>query len=94
MRSLGFSKPGIFGIFCFEAMIIGVFAGAIGYIGGYWLSLKVLAVLDMAEGATLSFSPADMGLTCLFIVGVSVLSAFFPAWKASTIEPSEALISL
>lgn len=94
MRSLGFSRKGIFGIFCFEAMIIGMGAGAIGYLGGFALSLKVLEILDMAEGAVLTFNWGDMGLTCLFIVGVSVLSAFFPAWKASAIEPSEALISL
>ena len=94
MRSLGFSRKGVFGIFCFEAMIIGMAAGAVGYFAGFALSLKVLTVLDMAEGATLSFNAADMALTCLVIVSVSVLSAFFPAWKASAIEPSEALISL
>ncbi len=94
MRSLGFSRKGIFGIFCFEAMIIGIGAGAIGYLGGFALSLEVLKILDMAEDTTLSFNGGDMALTCLFIVGVSVLSAFFPAWKASSIEPSEALISL
>lgn len=94
MRSLGFSRKGIFGIFCFEAMIIGLVAGCIGYLGGFGLSIKVLEALDMAEGATTVFSATDMGLTCLFIVSVSVLSAFFPAWKASAIEPSEALISL
>lgn len=94
MRSLGFSRAGIFGIFCFEAVLIGLLAGALGYLAGFALSLEVLAVLDMAKGATLSFSVADMALTCLFIVGVSVVSSFFPAWKASSIEPSEALISL
>jgi len=94
MRSLGFSRKGIFGIFCFEAMLIGIVAGLIGYLSGYALSLKVLEILDMAEGATLTFNGGDLALTCLFIVCVSVLSAFFPAWKASSIEPSEALISL
>ena len=94
MRSLGFSRAGIFGIFCFEAVLIGLLAGALGYLAGFALSLEVLAALDIAKGATLSFSVADMALTCLFIVGVSVVSSFFPAWKASSIEPSEALISL
>ena len=47
-----------------------------------------------AEGATVAFDPAHMGLTGLLIVSVSVLSALFPAWKASSVEPSEALISL
>jgi putative ABC transport system permease protein len=94
MRSIGFGRASIFSIFCFEAALIGVLAGIIGYLGGYGLSLKVLAMLDMAEGATVSFDPAHMGLTGLLIVSVSVLSALFPAWKASSVEPSEALISL
>lgn len=94
MRSLGFSKKGIFGIFCFEAMLIGLGAGALGYLAGFRLSREVLAMLEMADESALAFSAADMGVTCLFIVSVSALSAFFPAWKASAIEPSEALISL
>jgi len=94
MRSIGFGRGSIFAIFCFEAMLIGVLAGIIGYLGGYALSLKVLALLDVAEGATVTFDPLNMALTGLLIVSVSVLSALFPAWKASSIEPSEALISL
>ncbi|MCJ2166167.1 MULTISPECIES: FtsX-like permease family protein [unclassified Pseudodesulfovibrio] len=94
MRSLGFSRGSIFSIFCFEAMLIGLGSGVIGYVGGYWLSLKVLSMLDMAEGAVVSFNLGHLALTGLFIVTVSVLSAFFPAWKAASVEPSEALISL
>lgn len=94
MRSLGFGRGGIFAIFCFEAMLIGLGAGLIGYVGGYALSLKVLEVLDMADGATVVFNSAHMALTAALIVSVSVLSAFFPAWKASSVEPSEALIAL
>jgi len=94
MRSLGFSRSGIFAIFCFEALIIGFLAGAIGYFAGFALSLEVLKVLDMADGVVLSFNAGHLALTCLFISGVSVLAAFFPAWKASSIEPSEAMIAL
>lgn len=94
MRSIGFGRASIFSIFCFEAALIGVLAGAIGYLGGYALSLKVLALLDMADGAAVAFDPAHMALTGLLIVSVSVLSALFPAWKASSVEPSEALISI
>ncbi|MGE4193994.1 MAG: ABC transporter permease [Pseudodesulfovibrio sp.] len=94
MRSLGFARSGVFAIFCFEAVVIGLVAGAAGYAAGYGLSLKVLALLDMAKDATLAFNPGHMALTGLLIVAVSVLSAFFPAWKAASVEPSEALISL
>lgn len=94
LRSLGFSRRGIFGIFCFEAVLIGMVAGVIGYFGGFALSLKVLALLDMAGEAELAMHAGHLALTCLLIVGVSVLAAFFPSWKAASIEPSTALISL
>ena len=94
MRSLGFGRGAVFAIFCFEAMLIGVAAGLVGYFGGYALSLKVVALLDLAEEAVIAFHPGHLALTGLLIVAVSVLSAFFPAWKAASVEPSEALISL
>ncbi|WP_285906727.1 ABC transporter permease [Pseudodesulfovibrio pelocollis] len=94
LRSLGFSRPGVFAIFCFEAVVLGAAAGCLGYVAGHALSLRVIGALDITEGATLAFSAAGLALTCLLIVAVSVLSAFFPAWKASSVEPSEALISL
>ncbi|XPV76238.1 MAG: ABC transporter permease [Desulfovibrio sp.] len=94
LRSLGFSRQGIFSIFCFEAMFIGLGAGVVGYLAGLFLSREVLTMLDIAENAVIHFSGADMFVATLFIVLVSVLSALFPAWKGSNIEPSAALISL
>jgi len=94
LRSLGFSRTGIFSIFCYEALLIGLFAAVAGYGAGFLLSGRILDVLDMAKGATITFDPAHMAMTCLLILAVSVLSAFFPAWKASAVEPSRALISL
>lgn len=94
MRSLGFGRTSIFSIFCFEAMVIGLAAGCVGYLAGFGLSIKVVDLLDMADGAILSFDFGHLLLTCALIIGVSVLAALFPAWKASSIEPSEALISL
>ena len=94
MRSLGFSRAGIFVIFCYEALLIGLAAALAGYAGGFLLSGHILRLLDLAKGAVVAFDPAHMAATCLLITAVSVLAAFFPAWKASSVEPSQALISL
>jgi putative ABC transport system permease protein len=48
----------------------------------------------MSKEAVLTMHAGHLALTCLLIVGVSVLAAFFPSWKAASIEPSTALISL
>ena len=94
LRSLGFSRAGIFGVFCFEAVLIGLAAGVVGYFGGFFLSVEVLDLLGMAQEAEAAMHAGHLVLTCALIVGVSVLAAFFPSWKAASIEPSTALISL
>jgi putative ABC transport system permease protein len=94
LRSLGYSKGDVFGVFSFEALFLGLAAGVLGYVAGWALSFPVLATLDIAGGDGLSFGWGTFALACLAVAGVSVLSAAFPAWKASRVEPSEALVTL
>lgn len=94
LRSLGYSKRSVFGIFSSEALLIGFLAGVIGYIGGYAVSFKVLEVLDIAEDAVIVFQPELFAAVCGVVMLVSLLSAAAPAWKASRIEPSQALVTL
>ncbi len=94
LRSLGFSRKSVFAIFCAEAASIGLLAGLIGYVAGYGVSFRILAVLDMAEGATLSFEPLHLAATALVLALLTSLASLVPAWKAAAIEPSEALVTL
>ena len=94
LRSLGYSKGDVFGVFSFEALFLGLAAGVVGYVAGWALSFPVLSALDIAEGSGLAFGWGAFVLACLAVAGVSVLSAAFPAWKASRVEPSEALVTL
>lgn len=94
LRSLGFSRRAVFSIFCAEAASVGLLAGLIGYASGYAVSFRILAVLDMAEGATLAFEPLHLGATALVLALLTSLASLFPAWKAAAIEPSEALVTL
>ncbi|MDR3044241.1 MAG: ABC transporter permease [Desulfovibrio sp.] len=94
LRSVGFSRSGVFTVFASEALLVGVAAGLAGYLSGHGLALKVLALLHMADVAPPVFSPAALALTTGGIAAVSVLAAAFPAWKASRVEPAAALVSL
>lgn len=94
LRSLGYARSAIFAIFCFEGLIIGATAGAIGYTAGFFLSRQVLAVMHIAEQAELHFSFGHLLLSMTVISLLAVISAALPARKASRVEPSEALISL
>jgi len=94
LRSLGFSRRAVFSIFCAEAASIGLLAGLAGYVTGYAVSFRILAVLDMAEGAVLSFEPLHLAATVLILALLTSLASLVPAWKAAAIEPSEALVTL
>lgn len=84
----------MFAIFCVEAFLIGVLAGAVGYVAGYGASFRMLEVLNVAQDAEIVFNWVRYALVCGAIACLAVTAALIPAWKASKIEPSEALLSL
>jgi len=94
LRSIGYSKPNIFTIFITEALFIGIISGLIGYIGGYYLSFKILELLNITETINLSFSLLENIFVVVSVGLIAVLSSSLPAYKATKITPSEALIAL
>jgi len=94
LRSLGYSRLSVFTVFCFEALMIGSAAGVLGYVSGYFASFKALEILKIAEDTKLGFAPVQFLLTFLIVTAVSMAASALPAWKATRIEPSEALVAL
>ena len=94
LRSLGFSRRSVFAIFCAEAAVVGLLAGVAGYVAGYFVSFRILAVLEVEGGAPLPFEPLHLVATALVLALLTSLASLFPAWKAASVEPSEALVTL
>jgi len=94
LRSLGYSRGRVFAIFCVEAFFIGVLAGIVGYVAGYFVSFRILEALNVVVDADIAFNWGQYALVCAIIAGLAVTAALIPAWKASKVEPSEALLSL
>ncbi len=94
LRSLGFSRRAVFSIFCAEAASVGLLAGLVGYVAGYAVSFRILAVLELMDGAHLVFEPLHLAATALILALLTSLASLVPAWKAAAIEPSEALVTL
>lgn len=94
LRSLGYSKPQVFGVFCVEALLLGLVAGVLGYVLGWAASFRVLHALDVAEAGGVAFEPLYLAVTCFLVALVTLLAAAFPAWKASRVHPTEALVAL
>jgi len=94
LRSLGYGKSQVFLIFCLEAGFLGIAAGFAGYLSSFAASFKALDILTLGDGATPVFSISHLLLTCGIVGLVAVLAALYPAWRGSTVEPSQALVAL
>jgi len=92
IRSIGARQGEVLRMFIYESFILGFIGSAIGgvlsFIGGY------IAVIIMLEDTSYLFVPSSLvyilyGMA--FGIGTSIVSGFYPAWKASHLNPIEAL---
>jgi putative ABC transport system permease protein len=105
LKALGTKSRTVLLIFLSEAVIIGIMGGAIG-IGLGWVLANVVALVFRGGGAFMgnqaSRSTFEMTITPIltptvflgalaFGVGVSVIFAIYPAWRASKLKPVDAL---
>lgn len=92
IRSIGTKKNEVLKMFLYEALILGFFGALVGalfsFIGGFGVLLLMLNSTEyLFEPSTLAFIPYGMA----FGIGTSLISGFYPAWKAANLNPIEAL---
>ncbi|MFO7967718.1 MAG: ABC transporter permease [Archaeoglobaceae archaeon] len=92
MRAIGAYRQVILRIFMLEALILGVAGGVIGgmlsILGGFAINM---IVLNSVEYLFVSTTAIYIFEGVIFGILVAVLSGIYPAWKASNLEPIEAL---
>lgn len=98
LKALGMKKKTVLAIFLSESAIIGLLGAVIGIIAGYSLAIVVANVLGSglfgsAGGLTIVpvLTPTVLLGAFAFGVGISVIFALYPAWKASKLKPVDAL---
>ena len=85
-KAIGAKRRAILAQFLFEAMAICAFGGLVGLAGAF----GVTALIDrLVMPATIS--PGIATLAVVISMGIGVLFGFLPAWKASRLNPIEAL---
>jgi len=104
LKALGMKSRTVLLVFLCESVIIGLMGAAIG-IGSGWVLANVVAMVFHGGGVFMGNQAAGTGgisitpvLTptvflgaLVFGVGVSVIFALYPAWRASKLKPVEAL---
>jgi putative ABC transport system permease protein len=97
LKALGMKSRMVLYIFLTESIIIGLIGAVIGIISGWVLANVVALILGRGGiiGSALIITPIltpEVLLGALFFgIGVSVVFALYPAWRASKLKPVEAL---
>lgn len=107
LRTLGASPRSILGIFMVQGSVIGVLGTAVGTLAGVLLALNVEAIVQGIERLFdtrflspqiyfISQLPSDVQWQDVVLVAgsslvISLLSTLYPAWRASRVQPAEAL---
>ncbi len=92
IRSIGTKKNEVLKMFLYEAIILGLFGAIVGAVFSFLAGYAVLMVMlnsteFLFEPSTLIFIPYGM----IFGIITSLVSGFYPAWKAANLNPIEAL---
>ncbi len=107
LRTLGAAPFSITKIFMVQGTLIGVFGTLLGLAGGIALALNVESVVPIIETVfgfkffskdvyLISEVPSelqtpDVVLTAVFSFAISLLATIYPSWRASKVNPAEAL---
>lgn len=93
MKALGAKNKHVLSIFLIESSLTGLIGGVVGVIFGIFLGQIVAAIATFTIGIPLTSVPSlEVGITgILFAVVTGILAGFYPARKASKLDPVEAL---
>lgn len=86
--AMGAQRSDVMNQFLIEASIVSFLGGSLGVLAGWGLASTIQAVTRVLETVTTGWSIA-MALTMATLVGI--VSGIYPAWKASRLDPVEAL---
>jgi len=107
LRTLGMSSQQIMRVFIVQGSVVGLIGTLSGAIGGLILASNVTRIVDYiqdwfhiqflsANVYYIDFVPSDVnyvdvGKVCLVAILLSVVATIYPAWRAASIQPAEAL---
>ena len=92
-RAIGFRRGHVMQIILLEAMVVGLFGGILGYLGGNAIAFGAMPFV-LKDGSFAGFNYNLGGVAVLLSIALSLIASLYPAQKASKLDPSEALRAL
>ena len=93
-RAIGFRRSHVMQVVLFEAAVISILAGVLGYGAGLGSSKLVLPLFADGQGAPLHIDPMLGVGAFVFSLILGLASSVYPALVASRLDPNEALRAL
>lgn len=107
LKTMGAQAGSIMGIFMIDGLVVGILGTLLGTVGGLLLGRNIQAVAEwLAETFGITVFPPDVyyidkipyqigiqDITTIILItlGISFLATIFPSWRASRLDPAEAL---
>ena len=92
MRAVGASRNQIMRVFIYEAIVIGIVGGILGYLVGTLLAYVVGPIVF--EGANINFALQYLPLSLALAILVAVMATTYPALRASKIRVADSFRSV
>ena len=92
-RAIGYRRRHVLHLVLMEATIVSALAGVLGYLAGVAATLVALPLLDGGK-ASWQWNPTLAVAAVFAAIFVGLLASLQPAFRASRLEPSEALRAL
>jgi putative ABC transport system permease protein len=92
MRAVGASRNQIIKAFIYEAIIIGIAGGILGYGAGTLLAYAIGPLIF--EGTAISFVPLYLPISMALALVIAIVSTLYPAYHATKIRVADSFRSI
>ena len=99
LKAIGSPNQAILKIFMLEGLVIGILGTALGVAGGYLLGyllktyqfVKLPADVYYIDTIPVVMRTLDIVIISVSAIAISLASTFYPAWRATRVDPVEAM---
>lgn len=93
-KAIGFRNRDIFKLVFLEVLIASGIAGIFGYVIGMAASSIIMPLLDSKAKIDFAFNPEIFLIATILAIIVGIIAAFYPAYKATKLDPTVAFRTL